>query len=261
MSQKPSVVMCLCLLFAASAVRAAPLALPPQPVTAFAPKAGAPLPLDAVFVDENGQQLRLGALFGRVPVVLVPGYYSCRNLCSTLFEGVLQALALSGLPAGAYRLAGVSIDPADTPALAAARKQAYAAILPGGAQDLHLLSGKPAASAAFANAIGYRGSRDPATGELAHAAGFIVASPDGRVARFFPGLRFEPAALRLAVRDAGAGRFDTSLGEQFLLLCAHFDPASGRHSVAALWLVRAGALATLLLLGLAVLARRRRKQA
>ncbi|MES2264368.1 MAG: SCO family protein [Pseudomonadota bacterium] len=236
--------------------RAAPLALPPPLPTGFAPQAGALLPLDAGFVDERGRPMRLGALFGNTPVVLVPGYYRCRNLCSTLFEGVLQALAMSGLPAGSYQLAGVSIDPADTPALAAARKQAYAAILPGGASDLHLLSGQAAASAAFAHAIGYRASRDRATGELAHPAGFIVASPDGRVARFFAGVRFDPAALRAAVHDAGAGKFDTSLGEQFLLLCAHFDPASGRHSQAAMWLVRAGALASVPLLLLVAVRRR-----
>jgi protein SCO1/2 len=239
-----------CLLLAARCVLAAPLALPAPPAASFDPQPGARLPLDAVFVDESGRQLRLGALFGRSPVVLVPGYYSCRNLCSTLFEGVLQALALSGMPAGAYQLAGVSIDPADTPARAAAKKQSYAAILPGGAAGLHLLSGTAAASAAFAEAIGYRYSRDPRTGELAHAAGFVVATADGRVARYFPGVRFDPAELRAAVAGASQGLAANPIKERLLLLCAHFDPASARHSPAALSAVRAvAALVGLALLG------------
>jgi protein SCO1/2 len=237
------------LVLAARCAWAGPLALPAPPPAAFAPPPGAHLPLDAAFVDDTARPMRLGALFGHAPVVLVPGYYTCRNLCSTLFEGVLQALALSGLDAGDYVLAGVSIDPGDAPARAAAKKQAYAAILPGGAAGLHLLSGGPAAGAAFARAVGYRYSRD-ASGELAHAAGFVVATPDGRVARYFPGVRFDPAELRAAVEGARAGHAVGGIGERLLMLCAHFDPASGRHSSAAISAVRiAGALVALALAG------------
>jgi protein SCO1/2 len=239
----------LCLVLAARCAWAGPLALPAPPPAAFAPQPGARLPLDAAFVDDTGQPMRLGALFGGPPVVLVPGYYSCRNLCSTLFEGVLQALALSGMSAGDYVLAGVSIDPGDTPARAAAKKLAYGAILPGTGAKLHLLSGGPAAGAAFARAVSYRYSRD-ASGELAHAAGFVVATPDGRVARFFPGVRFDPAELRAAVEGARAGNTAPGIGQRLLLLCAHFDPVSARHSPAALSAVRiAGALVALALAG------------
>jgi protein SCO1/2 len=89
--------------------------------------------------------------------------------------------------------------------------------------------------------------RDRQTGELAHAAGFVVATPDGRVARYFPGVRFDPATLRTAVRAAGTGA-TASFGQQLLLLCAHYDPAVGRHSAAALAAVRAVALAVLVCL-------------
>ncbi|MFS2021713.1 SCO family protein, partial [Massilia sp. CT11-108] len=88
----------------------------------FDPVPGTRLPLDAVLRDDAGQPVRLAALFDR-PVVLVPGYYTCPNLCSTVFEGVLQALALSGLAAGDYRLVGLSIDPRDGAAAAAERKR------------------------------------------------------------------------------------------------------------------------------------------
>jgi protein SCO1/2 len=239
-----------CLAWSLSAASwAAPLALPAPPEVAFAPQAGAPLPLDAVLLDEAGRPLPLGSLFGQVPVVLVPGYYTCRNLCTTMFVGVLQALALSGLPAGSYRLAGVSIDPDDTPARAAARKRAYAPMLPDGEAGLHLLSGG-AGAARIGVALGYRSGRDPASGELAHAAGFVVATPDGRVARYFAGVRFDPAQLREAVRTAGRGRVvEGGFGDRLRLLCAHFNPASNVHGAAALWAVRAGALLLVLALG------------
>lgn len=233
----------LCFLLAARCACAQPLALPAPPSAAFAPRAGTALPLEARFVDETGRAIQLGELFGDKPVVLVPGYYTCPNLCSTLFEGVLQALALSGLDAGAYRLAGVSIDPADTPARAAAKKRAYAGILPASGASLHLLTGRADAIGALAGALGYRYSSGEG-GQLAHAAGFVVATPDGHVARYFPGVRFEPAELRDAVSGAQRGATG-GIASQLLLLCAHFDPASGRYSSAALSAVRAAGLLVL----------------
>lgn len=282
----------LVLLAGAAATPAAPpLALPPAPQAAFAPKPGTQLPLAARFTGDDGRPLRLGSLFGAAPVVLVPGYYTCPNLCSTLFEGVLQALALSGLAGDAYRLVGFSIDPADTAARALGRKRAYAAILPPGA-GLYLLSaapGAPADVAALADAIGYRASRD-ADGQFAHAAGFVVATGDGRIAAAFSGVRFDPAALRAAVEaarlerigsaairgggaDAGnaaaagrvaanaAGTADAAgpgLAQRFLMLCSHYAPASGLHSAGALWAVRVGVL--LALAALLAWAWRRRPQ-
>lgn len=237
-------IMLLGLLFAVRSACAQPLALPAPPAAAFAPRAGAALPMDARFIDDTGRAIRLGDLFGARPVVLVPGYYTCPNLCSTLFEGVMQALALGGLDAGAYRLAGVSIDPSDTPARAAAKKRGYAGMLPGGGANLHLLTGAPDAVGAFAGAIGYRYSGGEG-GQFAHAAGFVVATPDGRVARYFPGVRFDPAELRAAVQDAARGATTGALTSRVLLLCAHFDPASGRYSLAAMNAVRAAGLLVL----------------
>jgi protein SCO1 len=242
----------LLLMLACGPATAQALQLPPPPAARFAPVPGTRLPLDAVLRDDAGRPVRLAALFDR-PVVLVPGYYTCPNLCSTVFEGVLQALALSGLAAGDYRLVGLSIDPHDGAATAASRKQAYAALLPGGARDLMLLTGDAVALARLQAALGYRAVADKDTGELAHAAGFVVLDPDGRIARAFSGVRFDPAALRAAVRTP-----TPSFGQQVLMLCAHFAPASGRYTTGALAFVRAGALLLPLLPLLFVGWRRRR---
>jgi protein SCO1/2 len=226
------------------------LQLPPPPAARFDPVPGTRLPLDAMLRDDAGHPVRLATLFDR-PVVLVPGYYTCPNLCSTVFEGVLQALALSGLAAGDYRLVGLSIDPRDGAAAAASRKRAYAALLPGGARDLTLLTGDAPTLARLQAALGYRTVAGKDSGELAHAAGFVVLDGDGRIARIFSGVRFDPAALRGAIRAP-----TPSFGQQVLMLCAHFAPTSGRHTDAALMTVRTGVL-LLPLLFLAWLWRRR----
>jgi protein SCO1/2 len=57
-------------------------------------------------------------------------------------------------------------------------------------------------------------------------------------------VRFDPAGLRAAVSAAATGQAP-SFGQQLLLLCAHYDPAVGRHSAAALAAVRSVALAVL----------------
>jgi protein SCO1/2 len=249
---KPAAVVVLAaLLLARTPADAQALALPPPPPARFDPVPGTQVPVDAMLRDEAGRGVRLGALSGGRPLVLVPGYYTCPNLCSTLFEGVLQALALGGLAAGEYRLAGLSVDPRDGAATAAARKRAYAALLPGGASDLVLLTGDAATLARVQAALGYRAVPDASSGELAHAAGFVVLDAGGRIAHAFAGVRFDPAALRDAVRAAAhPGTLDAgpSFGQPLLLLCAHYAPASGRHTGAALAAVRAGVLALPLLL-------------
>jgi protein SCO1/2 len=232
------------MLLACGPAAAQALALPPPPAAQFDPVPGTRLPLDVVLRDDAGQPRRLAALFDR-PVVLVPGYYTCSNLCSTVFEGVLQALALSGLAKGDYRLVGLSIDPRDGAATAAARKRAYAALLPGGAADLTLLTGDAATLARLEAALGYRAVEDSQTGELAHAAGFVVLDADGRIARTFSGVRFDPAALRDAIHAP-----TPSFGQRVLLLCAHYAPSTGRHTEAAMAAVRGGVLLLpLLILG------------
>lgn len=226
------------------------LQLPAPPAAKFAPRPGAHLPLDAVLRDQTGAARPLGSQFGGAPVVLVPVYYTCKNLCTTLFEGVLQALSLSGLHAGDYRLVGVSIDPHDGPARAAEKERAYAGLLPGGAADLAMLTGDAQSLARVEAALGYRAVPDPRSPELAHAAGFVVADRDGRVTRFFSGVRFDPASVAAAVRDADGGQVDQdSFVNHIILLCACFAPTSGVHSAAAMGAVRAGALLVLALLG------------
>ena len=62
-----------------------------------------------------------------------------------------------------------------------------------------------------------------------HPEGIVVLGPEGRIARYLFGASFDPADLRLALTEAGHGRTG-SLSDRLLLLCYHFDPATGRYS-------------------------------
>jgi protein SCO1/2 len=288
----------LALLYAAAGARA--LAPAPQ-----APDAGieqhlaAPLPLALRFVDSRGAAVKLGDYFGDRPVLLVLGYYRCPQLCGLLMHGLLEALHDSQLARADYRIVRVSIDPADTPASATARRDVdlrYAAALEssGAAAQpaplaLELLTGTPAPIAELARSVGFRysatgggdvapeaqreagadgravrvdstGSTDAAAlARFAHGAAVVVAGPDGRISRYLMGVRFDPHELRLAVVDASAGRIG-SWTDRIALLCAHVDPRLGRYSAVLLDGMRAFGIALVLLLGAVLWRLHRRTQ-
>ena len=221
---------------------------PKPPDAGFEQHLGAALPLGLAFVDSGGAAVHLRDYFGERPVLLVLGYYRCPQLCGLLMHGLLEALHESGLPARNYRIVRISIDPEDTPTSAAARRLVdlrYAASLTNHRSSvapptLDLLTGTPGAIERLTNQVGFRfqataedlaaaadEGRSPA--RFAHAAGVIVASPEGHVSRYLMGVRFEPRELRLALVDAAAGRIG-DWTDRIALLCAHVDPRLGRYS-------------------------------
>ena len=58
------------------------------------------IPLDLMFRDETGTQVRLGAYFGDKPVILALVYYDCPNLCTLVLNGLLRTLRALSFTAG-----------------------------------------------------------------------------------------------------------------------------------------------------------------
>jgi protein SCO1/2 len=69
-------------------------------------------------------------------------------------------------------------------------------------------------------AAGFRYRFDESTGQFAHAAAIYVATPDGRLSRYFYGIEYGPRDLRLGLVEASEGRIG-SLVDQILLFCFH----------------------------------------
>jgi protein SCO1/2 len=247
--------------------RAGPLApVPAAPAAGFTQRLDASLPLAAEFIDSAGRPVRLADEITRRPqrpTLLMLGYHRCPQLCGLATQGVLEALRQSGLPPSATRVLFVSVDPGETAADAAARRQVdlrYASLLAGAATadapEVERLVGAPASIAALARSVGFAYRPGDAAARFSHPAGVVVVTPDGRVSRYLMGVRFDARELRDAVADAGVGRIGT-LSDRLTLLCAHLDPRAGLHSDAVLIFMRVAGLATLGLL--ALFARRRRE--
>ena len=82
---------------------------------------------DLHFKDEFGQDVPLSTYFnhGR-PVVLALIYYECPNLCNFLLNGLTESLKkLDWTPGERFDIIAVSINPKETPELAAKKKTAY----------------------------------------------------------------------------------------------------------------------------------------
>ena len=225
----------------------------------FAQLPGAQLPLGLMFRDESARAVRLGEYFGAAPVLLVFTYFGCSNLCPTLIGNLAELLDRAALSRAAYRVLVVSIDPRDTPALAALKKARYlAGARARMAPDWALLTGSAHEIAALTEAAGLRYAFDERSGQYAHPAGAVVLTPQARISGYLPGFEATPGTLRAALETAAAQRSGAP-AQRLLLLCYHFAP-SGRYSAAALAGLRWMALLLLLALAAALLRARSRRR-
>src|SRR5579863_7014495 len=132
----------------------------------------AQLPLDAVFRDETGREVRLGDYFSKKPVVLALVYYRCPMLCTQVLNGFLKSSQAVPLEIGRdYEVVTVSFDPRETPELAAEKKKHYARAYrrEGAARGWHFLTGDHKSIDRLAETVGFRYHYDSPSDQFAHA--------------------------------------------------------------------------------------------
>jgi protein SCO1/2 len=206
------------------------------------------VPLDLPFVDESGREVKLGDYFGRRPVLLAMVYYECPMLCTQVLNGVTGALKVLSFDVGReFDVVAVSINPKEGPGLAAAKKKAYLERYgrPGTADGWHFLTGREENIRALANAVGFRYAYDETIQQYAHGAGVELITPKGVIARYFYGIEFAPRDIRLGIIEASEERIGSPI-DSVLLLCYHYDPATGRYGATAMTMVRIGAVMTMI---------------
>lgn len=219
------------------------------------------LPLDVTLRDEYGRDVKLRDFFqAGKPVILAPVYYRCPMLCTQILNGLASSLkAVSLNPARDFEVVAVSFDPKDTAEIAAAKKQMYLKRYgrPGAANGWHLLTGDAANVKQLMDAIGYHYKYDPKTDQYAHASGVMIATPDGRLSRYFYGIEYDPRDVRLGLVEASHNKIGNPV-DQILLFCFHYDPSTGKYGAVAMNIVRAAGAGFVLFFGglLAIVLRR-----
>ncbi|HEY2584354.1 MAG TPA: SCO family protein [Tepidisphaeraceae bacterium] len=217
---------------------------------------GARLPLDLSFVDESGKPVTLGQYFqGKRPVVLQLGYYDCPMLCSYISQGLATSVKSISFTAGKdYEMVFVSIDPKETPELAAQKKAAFLKDYGRDAADgWHFLTGKQEQIQALAKADGFNYKWVESAGQYAHPAALTLCMPDGRISRYLYGVRFDPTTLRESLVEASNGQIGNPL-DQVFLTCFRYDGHQGKYAWAAVGLMRIGGVLIMIIVG-AVLTR------
>jgi len=223
------------------------------------------LPLDATFKDENGKTVALGEYFnGEKPVILAFVYYTCPMLCTQIMNGISSALRTLSFEAGQdFDVVLISFDTRDTPAAALEKKRTHLEYwtAQNTANGWHFLTGEEATIRRVANKAGFTYKWDEQTQQFAHVSGVLVATPQGRLARYFYGIEYSPRELRLALVESSEGHIGNAVDE-VLLYCFHYDPLSGRYGVVIMNLIRAGGLLTVaFILGIMFVTRRREPRA
>jgi protein SCO1/2 len=213
----------------------------------------AAVPLQEDFHDEQGATVPLSAYFHRRPVLLVPLYYTCPNLCSQVLSGVVAGLRpLSLRPGRDFDIVAVSFNPSETSADAFQKRDLFAHRYSSraGSAGWHFLTGSQPSIQAVMDAIGFHYRYDAASKMYIHASGVMVLTPDGRVARYLYGADFEPKDFELALVEASRGRIGT-LADTILLYCYHYDPTSGKYTTTVLRVLRLAGILTLSLMAIA----------
>jgi len=175
----------------------------------FEQNLNATIPLDTRFTDEAGREVQLGQYFGKRPVVLTLVYYECPMLCTEVLNGWLRTMQEMQFTAGQeYDVVTVSIDPGETPALAAEKRDEYLrrygrTVTP---DTWHFLTGREEEIKRLADSVGYKYVYDKVTDQYAHPSGVVVLTPAGKVSHYFYGVQYNAKDVRLGLVEASANK-------------------------------------------------------
>ena len=209
------------------------------------------LPLDLVFRDESGRDVKLGEYFGKKPVVLAFVYYDCAMLCTQVLNGMVTSFRVLPFQVGQeFDVVTISFDPRETPALAQSKKKVYIDYLPeklraNAANGWHFLTGDQENITKITEAAGFHYRWDEKTQQFAHASAIMVTTPQGKLSRYFYGVDYPARYLRLGLIESAENRIG-SPADQLLLFCYHYDPATGTYGASIMRVMRIAGVITLL---------------
>jgi protein SCO1 len=214
-----------------------------------------PLPLNAEFVDDTGKKIVLSDYFGKRPALLSLVYYNCPMLCSEELDGMTGALEMVKLTPGKdFDVIIISIDPTETPELAAKKKAFYLKRYgrPETAAGWHYLTGQKPAIDAVTDAVGFGYVKVPGPdgtlSQFAHASSLEIVTTDGKLAQYYLGVEYSPKDMLLGLIEASNNKIGSPVAN-ILTYCYHYDPETNKHSLIVARVVQFGGMVTLAGLG------------
>ena len=212
------------------------------------------IPLETEFKDEDGKTVKLGQYFTKdKPVILALVYYECPMLCNEVLNGLTGGLKGLTFDVGKeFDVVAISFDARenDKPDLTKNKKENYLQRYgrAGAEKGWHFLTGTQSSIDAVTKAVGFNYKWDEKSNQFAHVGGFLVATPEGKISRYFYGIEYEPRQIKFAIMDSAQSKIGNPV-DQLLLYCYHYNPATGKYGLQILTAIRIGAIILLLGMG------------
>lgn len=234
-------------------VRADEAALPSQlEGVGIEERTGEQIPRSLQFRTHDDRAVRLSQLINARPTILSLNYSRCPLLCTLQLQGLVDVLReIDLVPGTDFDVVSVSIDPLETVEQSALAREKHlrAYGVAGAGEGWHFLTGTREHIRRIADAVGFRYEYLPEQREYAHAAVFMVITPDGRVSHYFYGVQYDPTSVRLALVESSEGQLGSAF-DQLLLFCFHYDAQAGRYGPVARTIMSAGGGLTVAVLAL-----------
>ena len=191
---------------------------------------GKKLPLNLTFTNSVGKKVLLKDLVNK-PTIIDFVYYRCTGICTPLMVEVAEVIGKTDLQPGKdYRIISISINPAETPKIAAQKKNAMLSVvnkkIPPSSWEF--LTGDSVSIAKITDAAGFYFQRQ-GNGYL-HKGVLIFIDKNGKICEYVrPGYTSRgdfsilPSEFKMAVIETGKGTVTATI-QKVLQTCTSFIP-------------------------------------
>src|SRR5581483_9991323 len=97
--------------------------------------------------------------------------------------------------------------------------------------------------------VGFRYAYDTEGHQYVHASGIMLLTPEGRLSRYFMGVRFVPNDLKFSLMDASGNKIGT-LADKLVLYCCRWEPEQSKWGIAIGKMLFIGGILMILAIGL-----------
>jgi protein SCO1/2 len=215
---------------------------------------GQSLPLDAQLTTSEGETVTLGRYFQQAdkPVILNFAYYDCPVLCSLVMEGLAQSVQKLGwVPGKQFEIVTVTIDPGESPDLAARKKREMLGKLgpamDNAGQGWHFHTATKGEIQRLTQAAGFGYKYLPQQDQYVHKPAIIMVSPEGKITRYLKGIQYPSFKLKGSLMDASDGEVG-SVVDKVVMSCFQYQELEGQYAASAMGIMRlAGAMTVFIL--------------
>lgn len=193
-------------------------------------KLGAYLPMDAVFINSDGDSVKLSQVIDK-PTLLALVYYECPGLCAPLLTELSWVVGKIDLvPGEDYQVVSLSFDHLETPEIANKWKKNYFKGMKNPIPDdaWTFLTGDSVNVRKLTDIAGFYFKPDEE--EFVHAGALISISPEGKISRYVFGTQYNQFDLKMALLEAKAGKTSPTISK-LLEFCFSYDPGGRKYTL------------------------------